>query len=208
MIQSHENSSSLEMEDAARDAPCARADAGTSDGAKTIATAERSVRFFRAGPRRLRRAAASRNSGGGIPDESLPCRCMASELHAAFRLFAAAVVLSSTALTACSGTDGGEEPFPTFNGDCTTVKAVPTFAELQRGILPICLGCHSSQVIGPARHNAPEGLNFDTYEVFSAVADTAVPLVRERRMPPPNGDGPTESQRNQLYAWAACGKPR
>jgi uncharacterized membrane protein len=135
---------------------------------------------------------------------------MASELHVAFRILTAAVALSSSALTACSGTDGSvtEEPFPAFNGDCTTVKTVPTFAELQRGILPICLGCHSAQAIGPARHGAPEGLNYDTYEIFSAVSDTAVILVRDLRMPPPNGAGPTESQKNQLYAWAACGKPR
>jgi uncharacterized membrane protein len=127
-----------------------------------------------------------------------------------FRILAAATALFSAALTACSGTDSSDpdEPFPAFNGDCTSVKAVPTFAELQQGLLPICLGCHSAQVIGAARRNAPEGLNFDTYELFSAVSDSAVFLVRGHLMPPPNGAGPTESQRNQLYAWAACGKPR
>jgi uncharacterized membrane protein len=136
---------------------------------------------------------------------------MASDLHLAFRIFTVAAALFSSTLTACSGTDGSDadEPFPAFNGDCTTVKAVPTFAELQQGLLPVCLGCHSAQLSGAAaRHNAPEGMNFETYELFSAVSDNAVLLVRALLMPPPAGAGPTESQRNQLYAWAACGKPR
>jgi uncharacterized membrane protein len=121
-----------------------------------------------------------------------------------------AVALLSSSLPACSGSDGTstEEPFPVFNGDCSAVKAVPTFAELERGIIPVCLRCHSAQVMGAARNNAPEGLNFDTYEVFAAVSDEAVLLVRGLVMPPPNGAGPTDSQKNQLYAWAACGKPR
>ena len=135
---------------------------------------------------------------------------MASDLHVAFRIFAVAAALFPSALTACSGTDSSDrdEPFPAFNGDCTTVKAVPTFAELEQGLLTVCRGCHSAQVVGAARHNAPEGIDFDTYEIFSAVSDNAVFLVRGLLMPPPNGAGPTESQKNQLYAWAACGKPR
>lgn len=135
---------------------------------------------------------------------------MGSELHARFRIFAAAVALSSAALTACSGTDGGdtEASFPVFNGDCTTVKRVPTFGELEQGILTICRGCHSAQKMGAARNNAPPAVNFDTYELFSAQADNAVLLVQNSLMPPPKGVGPTDSERNQLYAWAACGKPR
>jgi uncharacterized membrane protein len=135
---------------------------------------------------------------------------MASELHVRIRSFAVvAAVLCS--LTACSDTDDGsptEEAFPAFNGDCRTVKAVPTFAQLEQGLLLVCRGCHSAQVVGAARRNAPEGIDFDTYEIFSAFADNAVLLVQNRLMPPPAGEGPTESQRNQLYAWAACGKPR
>ena len=136
---------------------------------------------------------------------------MASELHVAVRSFAVAALLSS--LTACSGTEGSDqsqtkEPFPTFNGDCSTVKAVPTFAELEQGLLVICRSCHSAQVTGAARRNAPPGVDFDTFEIFSALADNAVLLVQNRLMPPPAGEGPTESQKNQLFAWAACGKPR
>jgi uncharacterized membrane protein len=136
---------------------------------------------------------------------------MAIELHAGVRAIALAAVLSLSSLAACSdGTDEsqGEEPFPPFNGDCSTVKAVPTFAELERGLLVSCRGCHSAQVTGAARRNAPPGVDFDTYEIFSALADNAVLLVENRLMPPPAGEGPTESQRNQLFAWAACGKPR
>ncbi|HEX4341487.1 MAG TPA: hypothetical protein VH062_36510 [Polyangiaceae bacterium] len=133
---------------------------------------------------------------------------MASELHVASRIFAVAVALSST-LIACSGDGGsGDASFPDFNGDCTTVKTVPTFTDLQQGIIPICLGCHSVNVVGDARRMAPEGLNFDTYEQFSAVSDEAVTLVKAHQMPAPDGVGPTDSERNQLYAWAACGKLR
>ncbi len=135
---------------------------------------------------------------------------MASELHAAIWSFALTAALFSS-LTACSGADESnqtEASFPPFNGDCSTVKAVPTFAELEQGLLPICRGCHSARVVGAARQNAPEGIDFDTYEIFSAFADNAVLLVQNRLMPPPAGEGPTESQRNQLFAWAACGKPR
>ena len=138
---------------------------------------------------------------------------MASKLNVAIRLFAAAAALLSS-FTACSGTDGEdgssqkEEPFPPFSGDCSTVKAVPTFAELERGLLVICRGCHSAKVTGAARGNVPPGIDFDTYEIFSAFADNAVLLVQNRLMPPPAGEGPTESQKNQLFAWAACGKPR
>jgi uncharacterized membrane protein len=136
---------------------------------------------------------------------------MASPLHVAVRSFAVAALLSS--FTACSDTDGSnesqtEEPFPAFNGDCSTVKAVPTFAKLEQGLLVTCRSCHSAQVTGAARRNAPPGIDFDTYEIFSAFADSAVLLVQNRLMPPPAGEGVTESQRNQLFAWAACGKPR
>ena len=137
---------------------------------------------------------------------------MASELHVRVRSFAVAAALWSS-LTACSGTDDSsqsqtEEPFPPFNGDCSTVKAVPTFAQLEKGLLVVCRGCHSAKVTGAARNDVPPGIDFDTYEIFSAFADNAVLLVQNRLMPPPAGDGPTESQRNQLFAWAACGKPR
>jgi uncharacterized membrane protein len=113
-------------------------------------------------------------------------------------------------MTACSGTDRSQDSsptFPAFNGDCSTVASVPTFEDLQMGILPICLGCHSARVTGAARHGAPDGLNFDTYEEFESVADTASYLVSQHEMPAPSGDGPTDSERNQLYAWAACGTP-
>jgi hypothetical protein len=50
-------------------------------------------------------------------------------------------------------------------------------------------------------------LNFDTYEELESVADTASYLVSQHEMPAPSGDGPTDSERNQLYAWAACGTP-
>jgi hypothetical protein len=91
--------------------------------------------------------------------------------------------------------------------ECATLNRVPTFQDLQQGILPICRHCHSAKVSGDARNGAPPDVNFDTYDEFKVYADTASFLVRQHAMPFPKGEGPTDAQRSDLYAWAACGTP-
>ena len=113
---------------------------------------------------------------------------------------------------ACSSEDGGQrrgdpDAGPDDATDCASLERVPTYADLQVGILPICLQCHSAQVTGDARTGAPEGLDFDTYEQLASAAEIASYLVRARVMPFPDGEGPTEEQRQEFYDWAACGKP-
>jgi uncharacterized membrane protein len=136
---------------------------------------------------------------------------MDSELRAAYRILAALLALSSAA---CSDGASGAPRSAQDAGaplvskrDCSTLEPVPTFEDLQRGILQICHRCHSAQVSGAARNGAPDGVNFDTYEEFKVFADTASFLVEKRVMPFPDGGGPTEAQRRELYAWAACGTP-
>jgi uncharacterized membrane protein len=114
-------------------------------------------------------------------------------------------------VVACSGSEKSQSSAPAvkmFDGDCSSLASVPTFEDLEMGILPICRECHSASVTGDARHGAPPGLDFDTYDVLQSVADTASYLVSEREMPFPSGEGPTDEERNQLYEWAACGTPR
>lgn len=122
----------------------------------------------------------------------------------------AALALALLSLAACSSGNEQDKPdaSPAPTASCPAPDRVPTFADLERGILPICRECHSANVTGDARHNAPVGIDFDTYEQFSSVAETAAYLVLWGIMPAPDGEGPTEEQRQQLYDWAACGKPR
>jgi uncharacterized membrane protein len=118
----------------------------------------------------------------------------------------AVLVLSLVAFAACSTSDGeprgGDEPAEV---DCSSLESVPTFGDLQRGILPTCLRCHSAQVTGARRNDAPEGVNFDTYEELATAAEIASYMVESRLMPSPDGEGPTEAQRRELYEWTACG---
>jgi uncharacterized membrane protein len=92
------------------------------------------------------------------------------------------------------------------DGGCPSPESVPTFRDLEQGILPICRRCHSEQVVGEARNRAPEVMNFDTYEQVANAAEIASYMVRSRIMPP-NGQAPTEEQRQELYQWTDCGKP-
>ena len=97
-------------------------------------------------------------------------------------------------LAACSSGDSQDKPdsAPPPASTCPAPERVPTFADLERGILLICRECHSSTVTGDARHDAPPGIDFDTYEQFANAGETAAYLVRYRIMPPPDGEGPTE----------------
>jgi uncharacterized membrane protein len=120
-----------------------------------------------------------------------------------------AFVLALLSVTACSS-DAQEKPAstPAPATSCTAPEQAPTFADLERGILVVCRECHSAAVTGDARHGAPPGMDFDTHEQFANAGDTAAYVVRYRIMPYPDGEGVTEEQRQALYDWVACGKPR
>jgi uncharacterized membrane protein len=124
-------------------------------------------------------------------------------------------LLAFVSFAACSSDDPAGTDHPAAQGDasapdsgCPSPESVPTFGDLERGILTICRRCHSEQVVGEARNGAPEIINFDTYEQVASAAEVASYMVQARIMPFPDGEGPTEEQRQALYQWTDCGKPR
>jgi uncharacterized membrane protein len=175
---------------------------------------------------------------------------MASVIRVAFCALAA---IATVAVASCSDREGavpisGQDaslPPPSNKWDCADTRPVPTFSDLQKGILRVCIQCHSAKLVRPVedagdprdaasardggdasvareagtafvvdagdagdpRHGAPPGVNFDTYEDFLLFADTASFLVKQHAMPYPDGEGVTEEERRELYAWVECGTP-
>lgn len=75
-----------------------------------------------------------------------------------------------------------------------------------------CLSCHSGDLVGAARHDAPVGMDFDTVELVRAhaaridVRSGIGPDAANRTMPN-GGLQPTEQERRDLAEWLACGAP-
>lgn len=70
-----------------------------------------------------------------------------------------------------------------------------------------CSGCHAATQVGDERHDAPEGVDFDTYTSAVALA----PLIRlaatgEMAYMPPTG-GVSATDRALLLEWLDCGTP-
>jgi uncharacterized membrane protein len=122
----------------------------------------------------------------------------------------AALATALLALAACSSSteQGKADASPAPSATCPAPDNPPTFADLEQGILTICRQCHSASVTGADRHDAPPGIDFDTYEQFANAGEAAAYFVRYQIMPPQDVEGPTEEQRQELYDWVACGKPR
>jgi hypothetical protein len=106
---------------------------------------------------------------------------------------------------ACGGDDDEELPFlPEV--DCETAD-VPSYAEMTV-FDEVCTNCHSTALAGDDRNDAPENVNFDTYEDASDLATEAVHMVWIGEMPQQPEDFPiTEAQKQELYAWGLCGTP-
>jgi hypothetical protein len=72
-----------------------------------------------------------------------------------------------------------------------------------------CTRCHSSKNVGPARHGAPEGYDWDDLSVIRAhasqidAAAAAGPRVSNLSMPP-SDPLPTMIERGRLGQWLAC----
>ena len=110
-----------------------------------------------------------------------------------------ALLLSTLLLPACATEDAEEGP----NVDCGAVT-VPKFTEVSA--FAKCTSCHSSTLTGPARANAPAGINYDTYEAAKANASKGMEEVYEGSMPP--GGGMTEAEKTQIYNGASCDTPQ
>jgi uncharacterized membrane protein len=89
--------------------------------------------------------------------------------------------------------------------DCSQVT-IPTYSQLT--IWPLCTSCHSSAASGGARHGAPGGVNYDTYDSARAAASIAASTVNSGIMPGSGQPAPTEEQKSALFAWALCGSPQ
>ena len=73
-----------------------------------------------------------------------------------------------------------------------------------------CTRCHSSELVGAARHGAPSFHDFDTLFGIKAVSDhidetTAAGPAAVNDGMPNDGAQPTRAERFQLGEWIACG---
>jgi uncharacterized membrane protein len=116
---------------------------------------------------------------------------MSQRLRLALRFAAGAVF----GLSAC-----GEE----VSVDCD--QAIPKYSELT-SVMAKCTACHATDRSGPARAGAPADIDYDTYAVAAANAEEGAEEVSEREMPPPDGSGLAEAERQRFLLWARCGQP-
>ena len=116
---------------------------------------------------------------------------------------ARAMLLSLTVLAGCGGDDEEEELPDVDCGEGT----IPTYAEVTA--FDTCTLCHSSQLTGEDRSEAPTSINFDTYEAAKKYAEDAAAEVHEGAMPPADSAAPalTAEEKDMLYKWALCGTP-
>jgi len=101
-----------------------------------------------------------------------------------------------------AATDEDEEELPDVDCD----GGIPTYGEV--AAFNTCVNCHSSEVTGSARQDAPEEDNFDTYEGVEGKAEEIAHEVFEGEMPPEDsGLSLTGDEKDELYRWALCGAP-
>lgn len=101
----------------------------------------------------------------------------------------------------------GTEP-PVIPPEC---EDPPTFAvDVAPIIERTCLRCHSEELAGIFRNNAPVGMDYDRLELFpdEAAKSAFVDAITSGRQPPPGADPPsptTEEERITASAWKTCG---
>ncbi|MDX2054019.1 MAG: hypothetical protein SFV15_16580 [Polyangiaceae bacterium] len=116
--------------------------------------------------------------------------------------------------TACSHSDEEGDHHGAVKGKPTASvcrsSSAPTYASFGRAYMTTyCTTCHSSQLTGAARKDAPAGTNFDDVESVVAMAEhidehaAAGPAAVNTQMPP-SGPQPSEAERRQLGQWLAC----
>lgn len=106
------------------------------------------------------------------------------------------VAVALGVLGACGGDD---EELPTV--DCT--GTVPKYDDV--AAFDKCVTCHSSELSGSARKDAPADVNFDTESAARKNAEKAAEEVNGGAMPPPSsGIKLTNEEKDDLYKWALC----
>lgn len=114
------------------------------------------------------------------------------------------ITMFSSAVCFVAACKSNSEDLPEV--DCKE-GTIPTFAEIKTGALAKCTTCHSTQLAGTARVNAPPSVNFDTYAAAKAEAKEAASEVNEGAMPPAGLPELSASEKDALYKWALCGTP-
>jgi uncharacterized membrane protein len=109
---------------------------------------------------------------------------------------------------------GGEDEKPPLTGAATGAtcgSSTFTYDNFGRNFFTTyCRRCHSEDATD--RHGAPGGVNFDTVEQIresSARIDELAALGPDAANDamPPSGITPTDTQRDDLGRWLACGAP-
>jgi cytochrome c5 len=70
-----------------------------------------------------------------------------------------------------------------------------------------CTGCHSSQLSGDARRNAPPSVDYDTLDGIRKWLPNIYARAADGHTTMPPAGGPSTSDRQALGDWLACGAP-
>jgi len=120
-----------------------------------------------------------------------------------------ALMLVVSSLVAC----GGTPPPPSGTGATCPTSSTLTYANFGQDFMATyCTRCHSANLTGASRFDAPVGLNFDTRdEVFAqrvAIDAQAGSGPNGTFTTMPNDSpAPTPDERADLAEWLACGAP-
>jgi hypothetical protein len=106
-----------------------------------------------------------------------------------------------------SSTPDDSGPDDTGTPNCDKAFTWSTGAE--KFFSTYCTSCHSSELTGAARHNAPPDANFDTYQgVYDDrfyILDLATGFNPSM---PRSGPEPTDAEREAIALWIACDLPK
>lgn len=70
-----------------------------------------------------------------------------------------------------------------------------------------CTGCHSADLAGSARYDAPPGTDFDTPASARAWRERIWIRAADGNATMPPAGGPDMEERRRLGEWLACGAP-
>jgi cytochrome c5 len=104
-------------------------------------------------------------------------------------------------------------PLPPQDGGTLTERVCPegSFLSYQNFGAPFfsqyCTGCHSSQVPLAMRHDAPEGVDFETLDKIREHMDFIYMDAADGYTKMPPAGGPHPEDRMRLGEWLACGAP-
>jgi hypothetical protein len=122
------------------------------------------------------------------------------------------LILLGVLLTGCD-TESTSHDTLTTKSICPSDSTL-TYATFGKAFMEnYCTRCHSSTLEGAARHGAPSDHDFNTLANIHATelahidaVAAAGPAGTNTKMPT-SGNAPTQTEREQLGTWIACGAP-